>query len=528
MSVIRIQAVSLKDHFKLPSFREYKEDILTFQMEEYLKNKMETQKIEMLSSFLETYRKIEEEDMKKPIFSMTMKFKKFPNHLKYYKYIKFSREEEKKAWSVKKPVSEIDKIIHYLKSQLNKMSEDNYEVIQKEVLDEFETYDHPELFEILSKEIYQKSIQDSKYRHLYLQFVSSIWQNKEIHLQRFEIIDLESDFYVKFKYIDYDHGLKGCVNEENMIGPFGSDSMAYMEAWKLMNFKRYFIQYLENIFSSKDVQFSMESCDDATFFEKKRQILGFADIMFILFREKYIHMDILHIMILNFLHMNHESFDMFQEIELEAVYQLMKNLYEGAHIQKAKYPIFDFYVTTFDGILANSQSQPITKRMEFFMREIKEWIQNPLVTPKEVVQEMSVKDLVQQLKKSFKEGDQSLFQKLLVKHVKEHKNRNMISEHLMIFILEQKEVHNEWVVDWEKIQEVSIMEKMISNIDDIALDIGNVHKKMLKVIDVLSTISKEVKEEMKKKIYSKMHSSFFDSNESGEEEEEDWEAFERS
>ena len=62
MSVIRIQAVSLKDHFKLPSFREYKEDILAFQMEEYLKNKMETQKIEMLSSFLETYRKIEEED----------------------------------------------------------------------------------------------------------------------------------------------------------------------------------------------------------------------------------------------------------------------------------------------------------------------------------------------------------------------------------------------------------------------------------------------------------------------------------
>lgn len=520
MSVIKIQTASLPSQSKLPSFREYKDDILSFQMEDFLKNKMETKKIEMLSGFLEIYRKIEEEDMKKPIFSMTTKFKKFPNHLKYYKYVKFSREEEKKGWSSKKPVSEVDKIICFLKSQFNKMGEDNFSQVQQEILDELETYDHPDLFQILSQEIYQKCIQDSKYRYLYIQFVASLWQNKPIHLQRFDIIDLESDFYVKFKYIEQDHGLVDQVNEEGMIGPFSSDSLAYMEAWKLMNFKRYFIQFLEDTFTSKDVKFSMESCDDSTFFEKKRQILGFIDIMFILFQEKYIHMDILHIMILHFLHVNHDSFDMFEEIELEAVYQIMKSLNEGAHIQKAKYPIFDFYMTTFDGILANKPTQPITKRIEFFIMEMKDWIENPLTTPKETVKEISIKDLIQRIKKAFKDQDAEVMKGLIQKHVSE-KNKNQVSEHIMMYILEQKEVCKESVQLWKEMGDKSVIEKIISNIKDLSLDIGNLHKKMMCVVENLEW---EEKEEWRKKIFAHIQSSLFDGEDADAEaeSEDDW------
>ena len=520
MSVIKIQTTSLLNRTKLPIFREYKDDILSFQMEEYLKNKMETKKIEMLSGFLEIYRKIEEEDMKKPIFSMTTKFKKFPNHLKYYKYVKFSREEENKGWSSKKPVSEVDKIIGFLKSQFNKMSEDNFIQVQQEILDELETYDHPDLFQILSQEIYQKCIQDSKYRYLYIQFVASLWQNKPIHLQRFDIIDLESDFYVKFKYIEQDHGLVDQVNEEGMIGPFSSDSLAYMEAWKLMNFKRYFIQFLEDTFTSKDVKFSMELCDDATFFEKKRQILGFVDIMFILFQEKYIHMDILHIMILNFLHVNHDSFDMFEEIELESVYQMIKSLNEGGHIQKSKYPIFDFYVTIFDGIIENKTIQPITKRIEFFITEMKNWIENPLTAPKEIFKEMSLKDLVQEIKRSMKNQDIDMMKGIVQKHVSE-KNKSQVSEQIMMYILEQKEVSKEWMQQWKEIADKSVVEKMVINIKDLSLDIGNMHKKMLCVVENLDW---EEKEDWKKKIFSEIQSSLFDNEDpnSEAESEDDW------
>jgi hypothetical protein len=400
------------------------------------------------------------------------------------------------------------------------MSEDNFSQVQQEILDELETYDHPDLFQILSQEIYQKCIQDSKYRHLYLQFVASLWQNKPIHLQRFDIIDLESDFYVKFKYVQQDHGLVDQVNEEEMIGPFSSDSLAYMEAWKLMNFKRYFIQFLEDTFTSKDVKFSMESCDDAIFFEKKRQILGFIDIMFILFQEKYIHMDILHIMILHFLHVNHDSFDMFEEIELEAVYQIMKSLNEGAHIQKAKYPIFDFYVTTFDGILANKSTQPITKRIEFFITEMKGWIENPLTTPKETVREISIKDLIQRIKKAFKDQDVEVMKGHIQKHISE-KNKNQVSEHIMMYIVEQKEVSKEWVELWKEMGDKSVIEKIISNIKDLSLDIGNLHKKMLCVVENLEW---EEKEEWRKKIFAEIQSSLFDGEDadSEAESEDDW------
>jgi hypothetical protein len=294
-----------------------------------------------------------------------------------------------------------------------------------------------------------------------------------------------------------------------------------MEAWKLMNFKRYFIQFLEDTFKNKDIKFSMELCDDSTFFEKKRQILGFSDIMFILFQEKYIHMDILHIMILHFLHVNHESFEMFEEIEIEAIYQIMKSLYEGAHIQKTKYPIFDFYVNTFDGILANKSVQPITKRIEFFIKEMKGWIESPLTTPKEVIKEISLKDLVQQMKRSLTDQDMDIWRGLVEKQVNE-KNKSQVSEYIMMYILEQKDIRKDWVQQWRNIGEKSVIEKIIANMGDLSLDIGNLHKKMLSVIE---NIDWEEKEEWRKKIFAEIQSALFEGEynaDSEAESEDDW------
>jgi hypothetical protein len=146
---------------KHPSFKEFKDDIPNFEMKRYLENKMESTRIEQISQFLESYKKIEEEDLKKPIFSQTSKFKKFPNHLKYYKYIKFSRDEEaRKKWTVQQPVTEVDKIVFFIKSMLNKIGENNFESVKDEFVEGFLQFDHPDLFEVLVNELFIKSLME--------------------------------------------------------------------------------------------------------------------------------------------------------------------------------------------------------------------------------------------------------------------------------------------------------------------------------------------------------------------------------
>jgi len=480
--------------FKLPTFQEYKNDIQSFNTEEYLRKKMETNNIELLSSFLDIYKRIEDEDSKKPIFSQTAKFKKFPNHLKYYKYIKFSREEEaRKGWNVKKPVSEKEKIELFIRSQLNKMSEDNFSHVMNEFINTMEEYDHPELFEILSEEIFIKCIQDSKYRQYYLQLCNEIWMNKRIHAQRFEIIDLESDFYVKFKYTENDYGLD-TVNEDKIIGPFTNENISFQEAYKLMNFKRYFLNFLENKFLEKDITFQQRELGDQQFFEKKRQILGLVDILCIMFQEKYIHMDILHIMILNFLHVSNNVFDPIEEIEMESVHYIIQYLYERIHIQKQKYPIFDNYIEIVNGIVL-AGNQNMTKRMEFFLGEIKNMIENPLIqgqnSNRVVIKTISEKEIISLLKKSMKEENLETFMDYVQKYLNETNNEKIV-ENIFMYILDQKDIKEHMIEYFEKMCDVDIqrnvMMKVCENIQDMSMDISNLHKKILKTFDLVTKI----------------------------------------
>ncbi len=547
-TIIRVTG-SLPVRQRMPTFKEYKEDIQSFNTDEYLRNKMESDNIILLSNFLEIYKRIEEEDLKKPIFSQTTKFKKFPNHLKYYKYVKFSREEEtKKGWFVKKPMSEVENILLFLNSNFNKMGEDNIETVIGEMIHELETYDHPELFEILANEIFNKCIQDSKYRVYYLQLAYQIWVNRQIHLNRFEIIDLESDFYVKFKYPQNEHGLDGSMNEDNIIGPFNNEMEAYNNAYKLMTFKKYFVNFLHKKFTEKDVKFVMDEMSDTEFFEKKRQVLGLVDIMLIMFYEKYIHMDILHLMILNFLHINGEMFDTIEEIEIEAVYNIIKGLYQNQHIIKTKYPIFDFYLTKFEDILklkedSTNQVIKMTKRIEFFIGEMRNYIQNAeIVTEgnennesvanvsstsgttqiinrvnnaKMDVKTMTQSDIIKLLKKNLREENRQQFVDVFGKYVSVN-DRTIFMKDILIYILEQKDINEKWVDIIDSLEyrdnQIEAVESIIENFADLSLDICDLHKKLLKMIDYMKQIKMAKKLSWKEKIYELMKQDADDSD----------------
>ncbi len=426
----------MNSNIRRRNFRQYKDDIHHFEMERYLKDRYEMDKVNWLSNFLDIYKRIEEEDSKKPIFSQTTKFKKFPNHLKYYKYIKFSRDEEvQKKWKIQKPQTEYEKISLFIKSNLNKISEDNFETIKNEFMEELITYDHPELFEILSKEIYDKCILEPIYRRYYIQLCHGIWMSSDIHMNRYEVVDLDGDFYIHFKYPQNDYGLEK-VNNDGMLGSYTSEMECHHEAYKLMNFKRYFVHYLEDKFQHKDVKFGKLQLEDDEFFERKKQILGFVEIVWLLYQERYIHMDIIHIMILHFLHINNDDFEPVEEIEMESVYFLIKKMYENNAIQKTKYPIFTNYLR----ILENFRStENITKRMEFFVCEMIEMIEHPEnYILQNQTQVMTEKEFSNIWKKHLRLQSDKLFEDFVMENITKYQNVLSIYEQIIVYMCELK------------------------------------------------------------------------------------------
>jgi hypothetical protein len=140
------------------------------------------------------------------------------------------------------------------------------------------------------------------------------------------------------------------------------------------------------------------------------------------------------------------------------------------------------------------------------------------MTPKETVQEISIKDLVSQLKKSLKE-DQNLFDHLCEKYIQD-KNREMVSHQIFMFMLDQKEIPQTWISKWQKLQSMEVIQTILSNMQDLSLDIPNLHPKLLQIMD---SISSPQKEDWKKQIYDQMNSEDEES-----ESEDDWEGVTRS
>ena len=154
----------------LTSYSSYKNDIESFNSEEYIQNLQNSVSLDYFNNFIEIYKDIENEDFKKPVFSQTSKFKKNPNNYKNYKYLKIIRDnnEPKKSWSFEAPKDESEKISILVKTYLNKITQDTYKKISTEFIDQILPIENQDLFNILSHEILNKCLFDNKYRNLYI------------------------------------------------------------------------------------------------------------------------------------------------------------------------------------------------------------------------------------------------------------------------------------------------------------------------------------------------------------------------
>ena len=464
----------------IPSYSSFKNDILSFNYEEYIKIIHDNNTFNNFSIFLENYKSIEHEDFKKPVFSQTSKFKKIPNNFKNYKYLKNIRDnennenneknEKKNVWTFLNPTEENDKISMMIKTFLNKISEETYKKISNDFINELLLIKNNEIFEILSKEIINKCLFDTKYRSLYINLCYKIWNNKIIHYNLINIINKDTEYYWEY-------------NNE-VYGPFNNELNAKNDVFNKINFKKYFIDYIQQLYLAKN--FSFENLNEDEIFIKKKKILLLVELIGTIYIEKYINFDIVNIIIIDILHLNN-NFKNIEDIEYESLYTLIKLIKDN---KKNFNDLIDFkslfnnFVNTIKTIINNSQ---LSKRSKFFLEDInlnfELFLSNNVVNKKNIVDD---ENLLNNFLTKLNNENNSIELYNIYKNINSSYKENIIYKTIDKFISEikyKKNIINFLIEIKDGNLIYYILEKMIDNIEDIMLDIPNINEKLLYLID---------------------------------------------
>ena len=347
----------------LLSYSSFKNDILSFKNEEYIKTLDDPTLYNLFVDFIENYKEIENEDFKKPIFSQTTKFKKIPNNFKNFKYQKINRDNEEQSqpiqFSFENTINENEKISFLIRTHLNKISKDTYKKISLEFINELVEIKNTELFEVLCDEILKKCLFDTKYRNLYVNLCYKIWSNKQIHNNLINVIQKDSKYY--WIKIDDNSG------EDYKNGAFSTEALCRNDAFTKINFKRYLLNYIQKLYHNRDTDFSNITEEEE--FIKKKKILLLVELIAIIYLEKYINFDIINIIIIDLLHIVNSS-DVILEIEIESLYSLIKTIHENklnipCHLAEYK-NIFTEFIYSIEKVINFENG----KRSIFFLNEL--------------------------------------------------------------------------------------------------------------------------------------------------------------
>ncbi len=326
----------------IPKYNDYENHIQSFDDNIYFKNKnmnndaIFDDKIDNFCNFINLYKKVEEEDLKKTQMILNSKNKKGNSTNGYsYNITNFQKQKNSKVWNTHVPQSNNERLNSLIESYLNKICDESYKKISVDFINELINIDDIFYFGIISKKIVDKCVMDNKYQHLYIQLCNKIWSNRQIHYNLAIIKEVNKKYFWSSKYEN--------INKE--YGPFNSEIDAKMNIYYSLNFKKYFMNYIQELFINKNVNFTHID-NDEEFFLHKRQFMVIIEILGIMYNEKYINVDILHLVIMKLFHMNDIDSNI-SSIEIDGILNIFKimDAYKDQHnlVDYFKVPIFDEY-----------------------------------------------------------------------------------------------------------------------------------------------------------------------------------------
>ncbi len=374
-------------------YSDYENHIKSFDDNFYFKNKnmnndpIFDDKIDNFCNFINLYKKAEEEDLKKTQMLLNNKNKKSNNGTNGYSYniTNFQKQKTAKVWNAHVPQSNDERLNALIESYLNKICDESYKKISVDFINELINIEDIFYFGTISKKIVDKCVMDNKYQHLYIQLCSKIWSNRQIHYNLAIIKEVNKKYYWTSKYEN--------INKD--YGPFNSEIDAKMNIYYTLNFKKYFMNYIQELFVNKNVNFTHID-NDEEFFLHKRQFMVIIEILGIMYNEKYINIDILHLVIMKLFHMNDIDTNI-SAIEIDGIlniFKIMENYKTKNNIKEYfKAPIFDEY---YNYITQIENLPSFNLRTKYFLADCKDILKETKSLINSVSKEVIV-DKVQEL-----------------------------------------------------------------------------------------------------------------------------------
>ncbi len=465
----------------IPKYNEYDHHIQEFDDNYYFEKKNMNDdskfddKIDNFYNFITLYKKVEEEDLKKHHFLQGNKFKKgnnFNNSGYSYNVTNYQKQKTSKVWNSHVPKSNDEKLNGLIESYLNKISDESYKKISIEFINELIKIDNMFYFDIITKKIVDKCVMDNKYQHLYIQLCNKIWSNRQIHYHMAVIKEENKKYTWSCKY----------ENVNKVYGPFGSEMDAKMNIFYELNFKKYFMNYLQELFINKNVNFSHID-NDEEFFLHKRQFMVIIEILGIMYSEKFIPVDILHLVVMKLFHMNDINMTI-ESIEIDGILQIFKimNQYkEKNHISDYfDLPIFEEY---YNYITQIEKLETFNMRTKYFLTDCKDILKGKKKSVSsnkldnivenetnilEKVLEEKQKNNVAQMIQLYNQSNEDNKNAILYDVIYRYCESNLKDDTYEKFINDLLEKEKDCKTLFEK-----NVEKLIMNIEDIILDIPN-------------------------------------------------------
>jgi hypothetical protein len=213
--------------------------------------------IKNINSFLIEYDKIQKQDFIKPIFTLTKK------------YSNYSNKKSNTEWKKYKANTDNEKLEEIIKSNMNKISEKTFEIISKKMIADIKKFENSSILEIISREIYNKTIFDIKFQSIYLSVIKNIWNDNSFYNN---LVTMKVDSG-KFYWVP-----KNGMFENKFRGPFENIKKLDDNVYEELSLKNVFINNLQEQFKLKDEYMKIiqdNTLEDEEKYKVSRKIFGF-------------------------------------------------------------------------------------------------------------------------------------------------------------------------------------------------------------------------------------------------------------
>ena len=186
------------------------------------------------------------------------------------KYSNYSNKKQESKWKKYVAETDDDKVKEIIKSNLNKISKDNFNIISKKLILDIKKMERGCALSIIVDEIYEKTVFDIKFQNIYLETIKIIWSDRTFYRNLVNIKKENNKFFWKEK------------EKKKVYGPFDNQKILEQSVFNQLSLKKLFMNKLQEEFEKREVYMGMlddESIIDNERFKVKRNLFGLYEIL---------------------------------------------------------------------------------------------------------------------------------------------------------------------------------------------------------------------------------------------------------